>query len=123
MRRLPHSVPSTKELSLAASRVPGAAALRFVLAVLSPYMIRVASSRVESVGTVSGLVYAASTVGSIAGVFVSGYYFIDNYNVDTIFRVTGVVTFLLAALSLVMDFWLGANGKQTGLNSPTSTVV
>src|SRR5436305_970433 len=43
----------------------------FVLAILPPYMIRLASRRLEQVGTISGLIYAASTVGSIAGVFLS----------------------------------------------------
>jgi uncharacterized membrane protein YfcA len=52
------------------------------------------------------LIYAASTVGSIAGVFVSGYYFIDYLPVTTIFRATGLVTIFLAALSLAMDKWL-----------------
>ena len=74
----------------------------FVLAVISPYMIRLAARRLESVGTISGLVYAASTVGSIAGVFVSGYVLID-YSLSAIFRVTGALILVLAGLSLVMD--------------------
>ena len=64
----------------------------FVLAMISPYMVRVTARRLESVGTISGLIYAASTVGSIAGVFVSGYIFIDYFSVTTIFQATGVVT-------------------------------
>jgi MFS family permease len=78
----------------------------FVLAVISPYMVRLASRRLEHVGTISGLVYAASTVGSIAGVFISGYIFIDYLSVTTIFRAMGVVTLFLAGLSLAMDRWL-----------------
>jgi len=74
----------------------------FVLAVISPYMIRLAARRLESVGTISGLVYAASTVGSIAGVFVSGYVLID-LSLSAIFRVTGGLILFLAGLSLVMD--------------------
>ena len=74
----------------------------FVLAVISPYMIRVAARQLERVGTISGLVYAASTVGSIAGVFVSGYVLID-YSLSAIFRVTGALILFLAGLSLVMD--------------------
>jgi len=77
----------------------------FVLAILSPYTIRLAARQLERVGTVSGLVYAASTVGSIAGVFVSGYVLID-YPLSTIFRVTGALILLLAGLSLVLDQWL-----------------
>jgi MFS family permease len=78
----------------------------FILAVISPYMVRVSARRLDRVGTISGLIYAASTVGSIAGVFISGYIFIDKYSVTTIFRVTGLVTLFLAGLSLAMDRWL-----------------
>jgi MFS family permease len=86
----------------------------FVLAVISPYMVRLASQRLEHVGTISGLVYAASTVGSIAGVFISGYIFIDKYDVPTIFRAMGGVTLFLAALSLAMDRWLKAPEPKAG---------
>jgi MFS family permease len=78
----------------------------FVLATLPPYMIRLAARQLEHVGAVSGLIYAASTVGSIAGVFVSGYVLIDYLAVADIFRATGVLTILLAGLSLAIDRWL-----------------
>jgi len=86
----------------------------FVLALISPYMVRLTARRLESVGTVSGLIYAASTVGSIAGVFVSGYIFIEYLPVTTIFQATGLVTLLLAGLSLVMEQWLrpSETGRQ-----------
>ena len=77
-----------------------------MLAILPPYMIRLVARRLERVGTVSGLVYAASTVGSIAGVFVSGYLLIDYLAVPDIFRATGILTLSLAATSLMMDRWL-----------------
>lgn len=79
----------------------------FVLAVLSPYMIRLAARRIEQVGTISGLIYAWSTVGSIAGVFVSGYVLIDFMGLSAIFRATGGLILLLAIVSLLMDRWLG----------------
>jgi len=78
----------------------------FVLAILSPYMIRLTARQLEHVGTMSGLIYAASTVGSIAGVFVSGYVLIEYLAVPDIFRGTGVLTLCLAGLSLAMDRWL-----------------
>ena len=77
-----------------------------VLAVLSPFMIRVSARQLESVGTISGMIYAASTVGGIAGVFVAGYVFIDYLTVTAIFRAIGILTMLLAGLSLVLDRWL-----------------
>ena len=46
----------------------------FVLATLSPYMTRLAARNLAQVGKASGMVAAASTVGSIAGVVVSGLY-------------------------------------------------
>ena len=38
----------------------------FVLAILSPYMIRLATRSVDRVGTIAGLIYSASTVGSMS---------------------------------------------------------
>jgi predicted MFS family arabinose efflux permease len=84
-----------------------------VLATLPPYMIRLASRRVEHVGAVSGLIYAASTVGSIAGVFVSGYVLIDYVAVPNIFRATGALTLLLAGVSLMLDRWLAKAGAKS----------
>jgi len=75
----------------------------FVLATLCPYMIRLSTRHLERVGTISGLTYAASTVGSIAGVFVSGYIFIDHLTLPAIFRATGILALFLAGLSLAMD--------------------
>ena len=83
----------------------------FALAILSPYMIRITARRLEQVGAVSGLIYASSTVGSIGGVFVSGYILIDWLTVTEIFRTMGVVVLVLAGLALVMDLWLGGNCK------------
>ena len=74
-----------------------------VLAMLSPYMIRLATPSLARVGRSSGFIIAASTLGSIAGVFVSGYLLIDEMKVSTIFRAMGVLTILLGFLCLAMD--------------------
>lgn len=79
----------------------------FVLAMVSPYMVRLMSSRIEHVGRMSGLIYSASTVGSIAGVFVSGYVLLDYMSLSAIFRATGIVTFGLGLASLVLDRLIG----------------
>ena len=83
----------------------------FMLAVLSPYMIRITARQLDEVGKISGLIYAASTVGSIGGVFVSGYILIDYLTVTAIFRAMGILVLILAGLALAMDFWLGGNCK------------
>jgi MFS family permease len=85
----------------------------FVLSLLPPYMVRLAARRLESVGSVSGYIYAMSTVGSIAGVFVSGYIFIDYLTVTQIFRATGILTLVLAASSLGLDAWVGAQAGSS----------
>jgi MFS family permease len=74
-----------------------------VLAVLPPYVIRLTTRDVARVGTTSGLIYAASTVGGIAGVFVSGYLLIDHLAVSDIFRVCGGATALLALPAWGLD--------------------
>jgi MFS family permease len=73
----------------------------FALATLSPCMIRLESSQISRVGRTSGMIIAASTVGSIAGVFVSGYILIDLMRLSHIFYSTGVLTILLG-LSCVL---------------------
>jgi len=76
----------------------------FVLAMISPFMVRLASRQVAHVGTVSGLVYAASTVGSIAGVFVSAYVLIDIFTTTQIFQLTGALTLALGGLCCLIDW-------------------
>lgn len=89
----------------------------FALAILSPYMIRITARQLEKVGAVSGLIYAASTVGSIGGVFVSGYILIDYLTVSAIFRAMGILVLVLAGLALAMDFWLGGNCRADAKES------
>ena len=75
----------------------------FLLAMISPYIIRLATHQVEEVGTLSGTVYAASTVGSIAGVFITAYVLLDHYSSTTLFRATGWLTFGLTGLCFALD--------------------
>ena len=74
-----------------------------VLATLSPYMIRLATHRLEQIGRSSGFIIAASTVGSIAGVFVSGFVLIEHMKLSDIFRSMGALTILLGFLCVAFD--------------------
>ena len=56
-----------------------------------------------AVGRSSGFIIAAGTVGSIAGVFVSGFVLIDHLRVSSIFRLMGVITGVLGIVCLVLD--------------------
>jgi hypothetical protein len=75
------------------------------LATLSPYMIRLATGSLAQVGRSSGFIIAASTLGSIAGVFVSGFVLIDQMRLSTIFRATGGLTVMLGLLCTGLDTW------------------
>ena len=66
------------------------------------------------VGRSSGFIIAWSTVGSIAGVFVSGFILIDRMKVSHIFRVMGGMTVLLGFLCVALDRWLVAGGTREG---------
>ena len=90
----------------------------FVLATLSPYMIRLATGHLAQVGRISGLTIASSTAGSIVGVFVSGYVLIDHMKVTDIFRATGGLTVLLGALCFFLDRWF-AEEVRSGKNRKT----
>jgi hypothetical protein len=87
----------------------------FILAMLSPYMVRLATLRLAHLGRISGWIYGASTAGSIAGVFVSGYVLIDHMTVSNIFRTMGALTALLGILCLYLDRWfrLGESSQTT----------
>jgi len=77
-----------------------------VLATLSPYMIRLATHNLAQVGRSSGFIIAASTVGSIAGVFVAGFVLIDRFRLSDVFRIMGCLTAVLAISCFVFDrFW------------------
>jgi predicted MFS family arabinose efflux permease len=84
----------------------------FGLATLSPYLIRLSAKSLSQVGRTSGLIIAASTVGSIAGVFVSGYVLIDHLTAPKIFRLTGALTVLLGLSCFFLDEWMRGGNDQ-----------
>jgi MFS family permease len=86
-----------------------------VLATMSPYMIRAATQNLSSVGRSSGFVIAAGTLGSIAGVFVSGFILIDHLRISSIFRLMGVLTIVLGVLCVLADRWLTGGDKEEGV--------
>jgi MFS family permease len=92
-----------------------------VLAMLSPYMIRLATHSLAQVGRSAGFIIAASTVGSIAGVFVAGYVLIDEMNISTVFRVMGGLTILLGVLCVAMDRVMKAS-EATEIPNPKDQI-
>ena len=109
------SRPATRCGVTASVRSPPAPATRS--SSFRPYMIRLSTQSLAQVGRSSGFIIAASTVGSIAGVFVSGFVLIDQMKLSHIFRVMGGLTVLLGLLCVGLDRWLRPAGPWTGKES------
>ncbi len=77
-----------------------------LLAMLSPYVTQICARNMAQVGRASGLIFAASTVGSIAGVFVSGYILLQTATLTMIFYATGSAIMALAAACVALNSWL-----------------
>lgn len=85
----------------------------FGVATLSPFMIRLQAHQTTHVGRKSGGVIAASTLGSIAGVFVSGYLLVDTFPLSMIFRGVGVLTVLLGAACFLVNRLFASRDLQS----------
>lgn len=87
------------------------------LAMVGPYVIKRATHDLNGVGTVAGSVYAVSTIGSVAGTLLLGFYLLPLFGTKTILI---AVSLLLAALSAVMSWQERA---QAGALAPAAMAV
>jgi len=71
-----------------------------LLGMVSPYAVRIKMKIIEKSGSTVGNLYAISTVGSIAGVFLAGFYLIPTYKITIILHLMAVV---LIAVSLFLN--------------------
>ena len=69
------------------------------LGMAGPFVIRMATERLEKVGSTAGNVYAISTIGSVVGTLMLGFYLLPLFGVHTILL---VVAFVLLLLSLAL---------------------
>ncbi|MBA3748690.1 MAG: fused MFS/spermidine synthase, partial [Solirubrobacterales bacterium] len=75
---------------------------------VAPYALRLAVADVEHAGTVSGRLYAISTVGSLLGTFSSALLFIPLIGTRRTFLVFGLVLVVIAAIGLARARYLAA---------------
>lgn len=82
-----------------------------VLGMISPYCVRLYSTRLEHVGATSGFLYAISTVGSTLGTLVTTFFLIPNTGVTRIFVITGAG---LTALGIMLGIgsWIVPTGSR-----------
>lgn len=74
-----------------------------LLGCVSPYLIRIAAREVKNIGRVVGTFYAISTVGSVIGTVLTGFYLIAWLGVNQIFFAVGIALVLLGLVYFV--FW------------------
>lgn len=72
-----------------------------VLGGVTPFAIRLARPPAGEVGTMSGLIFAVSTIGSLLGALAAGFLLIPNLGVRSILSLTGATLMLTAAAGLV----------------------
>lgn len=84
-----------------------------LLGMVSPFAARIKLKSVEKSGSTVGNLYAISTVGSIIGVFLAGFYFIPTFKITTILMLLAI---FLIATSLFLNGMYRLEIKSTQKN-------
>jgi spermidine synthase len=79
------------------------------LAMVGPYVIKRATRDLSGVGTASGTVYAVSTIGSVAGTLLLGFYLLPLFGTRTILL---ALSLLLTALAVLVVWHEHASGLR-----------
>lgn len=97
----------------------------FLLGMVSPYVVRLKIRNVEASGRTVGDLYAISTVGSIVGTFVAGFFLILYFDLNSILLGLSAVLFLTSlwisretskiTLMIFVIVWIGALSSSVGI--------
>jgi spermidine synthase len=68
----------------------------FLMAMVTPFALRLSIKDAENAGEISGSIFAVSTIGSIAGTFTGGFVLISLFGTNHTLLILGAVLFLLA---------------------------
>ncbi len=68
----------------------------FLLGCVSPFLVKIAAREIRSIGKTVGGLYALSTLGSVAGTLLTGFFLIGYLGVNRIFQVVGALLIVLA---------------------------
>ena len=82
----------------------------FLMGFVSPYLIKIATSELHSLGRMVGGFYALSTFGSVLGTVLTGFVLIAYFGVTRIFDITGSLLIILSVVYFVFfrQYWLSA---------------
>ncbi len=73
-----------------------------LLGMVGPYVIKMAAKRLENIGTTAGNVYAISTLGSVAGTLLLGFFLLPIAGTRLIILILSII---LAVLSLLLSLY------------------
>jgi len=72
-----------------------------LLGLITPYAVRIKIDNLKTSGEVVGNLYAISTLGSIVGTFITGFYLIPQYGISNILTTLSIVTILTSAMNKI----------------------
>jgi spermidine synthase len=79
-----------------------------LLGAVGPFVIRLLSERGKGVGITVGVVYAVSTIGSVAGTLLTGLWLIPTFSIANCFRIAGGVIAVIGTVGLIIHLgWRG----------------
>lgn len=90
----------------------------FIMASVSPYVVKLKDSEQKNIGKLSGKISSISTLGSIVGTFIGGFILIPNFGVRTIVLSVTIILLLIAVL-----LYENKNKKFMGLISIVTIFV
>jgi spermidine synthase len=93
-----------------------------MMGTVAPFAIRLSVGSVEESGQVAGRLYAISTIGSLAGVFLSALLLIPLIGTQRTFIVFALAMSLVAASALPRRWWLVPLGLAIALAIPTGGI-
>lgn len=73
------------------------------LGVVSPYIVKMSTSRLDNIGVSSGSVYAVSTLGSILGTILTSFYLISWIGIKAIFYTYSSILIILSLIMIIVD--------------------
>lgn len=82
-----------------------------LLGIVSPYAVKLRIDNLGSSGSTIGNLYALSTLGSIAGTFLSGFYLIPHFGTNKLLL---LLSFVLGGVSVLLAF-LPRGGQDSGI--------
>lgn len=74
----------------------------FLLGAVTTYIIDMEAEKFDNFGSVNGVLYGFSTFGSLAGIFLTSFYFIPVFRISSIIFGVGAALFITAALALTL---------------------